>query len=52
MANSETVIPLDIADYFLNLFRDYWFGDISRDELNVQLGGDLRDIEAKIGEEL
>jgi hypothetical protein len=52
MANSETVIPLDIADYFLNLFRSYWDGDISRDELNVHLGGDLWDIEAKIGEEL
>ena len=52
MANSETVIPLDIADYFLKLFRAYWDGDINRDELNVHLGGDLWDIEAKIGEEL
>ena len=50
--NSETVIPLDIADYFLELFRAYWDGDITKDQVNVELGGDLWDIEAKIGEDL
>ena len=50
--NSETMIPLDIGDYFLKLFRSYWDGDITRDELNVQFSGDLWDIEAKIGEKL
>lgn len=41
-----------VANYFVELFKDYWNGKISKSQLNNAVGGSLDEIQKFIGEKL